>query len=48
MPAKRMPTTSSRSLPKAEPYYDIRTKSTKYSTKGDVYNLRMPSKAKRK
>lgn len=38
----------SRMLPKSEPYYDFTTKTTKYSTKGDVFNWQLPRKAKRK
>ena len=50
MPAKRMTTRSSRSssLPKAEPYYSLKSRSTRYSTKGDVYSMQMTKKAKRK
>lgn len=50
MPAKKMPTSSSRSviMPKAEPYYSLKSKSTRYSTKGDVYTNTLPRKAKRK
>lgn len=44
---KKIETRKSRSLPKAEPYYDIKTKSTKYSTKGDVKTLKLPKKAKK-
>ena len=37
---------TSRSFPKAEPYYDYRTKSTKWGT--DVRIGELPRKAKRK
>lgn len=46
---KRMIKTSpKKSMPKAEPYYDIKSKTTKYSTKWDVKTLQMPKKAKKK
>ena len=46
MAAKKMPTRKSRMLPKANPYYDFSTKTTKYSTKG-VYTNSLPKKAKK-
>lgn len=45
---RMMKASPKKSMPKAEPYYDIKSKTTKYSTKGNVKNLEMPKKAKRK